>query len=328
MTKHIFLTGATGYIGGSILTALLQTPSKYTVSALVRQEDQAEVLRKLGVTPVLGSLDDAEVLTKASREADVVINAANSDHLPAIHAIVKGIKEKKDPNALLIHTSGTSAISFEGITTVPFDDEDIARVHNIPLTVIHRDVDSFIFENSNDFKAIIVVPSTINGVGSGPFKKTSVQAIGLAKVAVKRRKAGYLARDHEVVWSNVHIADLVDLYILVLEGALSGKIDKYGKEGGWYLGIAAEHTWIKIAERLAVILHKHGLVDTTSISPFEKEIEDKFGRFADVAYGKDSRGIANRGRKLGWNPHRPNVYETLEEQVQEAINTKEIFQFQ
>jgi len=253
-----------------------------------------------------------------------VINVANSDHLPAIHAIVKGIKAKKDPNALLIHTSGSSVISYEPITTIPFDDEDIERVHRIPLTSLHRDVDTFIFDNPNDFKAIIVVPSAINGIGNGPFKKNSAQTYILAKESVLRRKPGYFERDHEVIWPNVHVADLADLYILVLEGALSGKIQKYGKDGGWYLGIAAEHTWIKIAQSLGTLLLKRGLVDTPEISPFGQEIVDKYGAFGVFAFGKDSRGVATRGRNLGWNPSRPDIYATLEDEIEEGIRIGEI----
>jgi nucleoside-diphosphate-sugar epimerase len=216
MAIKVFITGATGYIGGAILSELLKTPQKYSISALVRKPEHGEVLKKLNVTPVYGSLDDAEVLVEASRNADVVINAANSDHLPAVHAIVKGLKEKKDKNAILIHTSGSAAISFDPITTVPFDDEDIARIHAIPKTVIHRDVDTFIYDNSDHFKAVIVAPSTINGTGKGPFKKSSAQVPLLAQIAVKRRKSGYFGREHEVVWSDVHIDDLADLYILIL----------------------------------------------------------------------------------------------------------------
>jgi len=54
----IFLTGASVYIGGSFLTTLLKYPNKYEITALVRNKEHAEGLRKLGGTPVLGSLDD------------------------------------------------------------------------------------------------------------------------------------------------------------------------------------------------------------------------------------------------------------------------------
>jgi len=35
--KHLFLTGGTGYIGGSVLTALVET-GRYDIVALIREE--------------------------------------------------------------------------------------------------------------------------------------------------------------------------------------------------------------------------------------------------------------------------------------------------
>lgn len=89
MPSKIFLLGATGYIGGSLLTTLLKSPEKYAVSALVRSKEQAEKLSLLGVTPVLGSLDDADVLYEAAKNADAVVNVADADHLPSTQSLIQ-----------------------------------------------------------------------------------------------------------------------------------------------------------------------------------------------------------------------------------------------
>ena len=65
----LFLLGV-GYIGGSVLSALLETGA-YTITALCRKEEQAQVLRKLGVTPLMGTLDSEEVITQATLDNDV-----------------------------------------------------------------------------------------------------------------------------------------------------------------------------------------------------------------------------------------------------------------
>jgi len=81
----VFLTGATGYIGGTVLTKLLESSSKkYSITALVRSETALPKLKSLGVKGLIGSLDDSELLAKAASEADLVINTANCDHLPSI----------------------------------------------------------------------------------------------------------------------------------------------------------------------------------------------------------------------------------------------------
>jgi len=64
----LFLVG-TGFIGGTVLTELLQT-GKYEIAALSRDEGKANKLKELGVRPVMGSLDD-EILAEESSKADV-----------------------------------------------------------------------------------------------------------------------------------------------------------------------------------------------------------------------------------------------------------------
>jgi nucleoside-diphosphate-sugar epimerase len=241
MAHKIFLTGATGYIGGSILNKLLQHPDKYSVTALVRDDKKAQELARLGVTTIDGDLNHQEALFMASEEADAVINAADADHLGAAKSIVKGLKAKNNKAAVFLHTSGTGVLCSEGATDTPFDDEDIAKIRKIPINAPHKEVDEWIFNNCDDITFSIIAPSIIYGLGRGPCKKLSVAIPALARAAVKRKKAGWVG-SKETRWGNVHIDDLVDLYILVLDGLLAGKIAQ-GKEGGWYFGSHGEHNW-------------------------------------------------------------------------------------
>jgi nucleoside-diphosphate-sugar epimerase len=323
----IFLTGSTGYIGGSVLTRLLKSPEKYSISALVRNKDQGEELKKLGVVPIYGSLDDTELIFKASKEADAVVDTASADHLSSAQAMIKGLKAKNNKKAVFFHTSGTGVLTFDPVTKVPFDDEDIQRIHSIPQKAPHKEIDQWIFDNVEDITAAIIAPSTIYGLGTGPFKKTSIQVIAVAKASAARRKAGYVGDRKDVLWGNVNIHDLVDLYILILEGLLSGTID-HGKKGGWYFGSSGEHSWSKVGEVLGQVLHKRGLVDTTEISPFEKKYSDEFLYGEEAAmhiFGHDSRAVANRSKRIGWKPKgKPTVYESIDEEVQFLIKNGEI----
>jgi len=323
-SAKIFLTGATGYIGGSVLTGLLNAPNGYVISALVRNKDQGEKLKQLGVTPVYGSLDDSDVLFEAAKAADAVVHTADADHLASAQSLVRGLKAKNSKRAVYLHTSGTGVLTFNPVTTNPFDDLDISRIHSIPPQALHKEIDSWVFENTDDITAAIIAPSTINGIGSGPFKKTSSQVIGLAKAAAARRKAGYVGRDN-VVWNNVNINDLVDLYLLVLAGLLADTAD-HGKEGGWYFGVTHEHSWYKVAQTLAAVLSKRGLVDSTDVTPFEQQYIDNYlyGPVATYVFGSDSRAIANRSKKIGWKPSGADVYQTIEEEVEYLIKNGEL----
>jgi nucleoside-diphosphate-sugar epimerase len=71
----IFMTGVTGYIGGSIFSLI--NLSKYHVVALVRTETQANICKKYNIESVIGDIDSLEILEKQAYRADVVMHLAN-----------------------------------------------------------------------------------------------------------------------------------------------------------------------------------------------------------------------------------------------------------
>ena len=73
MTK-LFVTGATGYIGGDALYAIAKAHPEYEITALVRNSDKgAKVAQEYPkVRLVYGGLDDAELLEKEAAAADIV----------------------------------------------------------------------------------------------------------------------------------------------------------------------------------------------------------------------------------------------------------------
>lgn len=91
-TINILLTGATGtfdnalgstdadkkfagYIGGSVLSALLShlRQDEFDITVLVRSEVKASLFERVGVTPVVGSYNDSALLKNLASQADVVI---------------------------------------------------------------------------------------------------------------------------------------------------------------------------------------------------------------------------------------------------------------
>jgi len=101
----VFVTGASGYIGGSVAAALLE--AGHAVEGLVRSQARAEAVEARGITPLIGTLDDADVLVEAARRADAVVNAADAEHLGAVEALVGALAGS---GKALVHTSGTSIV--------------------------------------------------------------------------------------------------------------------------------------------------------------------------------------------------------------------------
>src|SRR5262245_54597923 len=71
---RIFLTGATGYIGGAVLEALLR--AGHDVTALVRDNEKARRVAGRGAHPVIGNLADVDSYRAAADAQDGYVHAA------------------------------------------------------------------------------------------------------------------------------------------------------------------------------------------------------------------------------------------------------------
>ena len=116
----VFVAGATGYIGGSIVERLMATG--HQVSGLVRSEGKIPLLKGRGIDPVVGTLDDPEILTKAAQAADAVIPAASADHTGCVVTLVTALERS---GKLLIHTTGSAIVA---------DHADGEYASGVPLT--------------------------------------------------------------------------------------------------------------------------------------------------------------------------------------------------
>src|SRR2546429_5396205 len=71
---RIFLTGATGYIGGAVLDALVK--AGHEVTALVRDNEKARRVGKRGGHPIIGNLAEPESYKTAADAQDGYIHTA------------------------------------------------------------------------------------------------------------------------------------------------------------------------------------------------------------------------------------------------------------
>jgi len=326
MTTTIFLTGATGYIGGAILFQLLQDKT-YHISALLRAKDKAEKLEKLGVRVVLGSLDDKALIAEEAYKANVVIHLGDCDHLVSARAIVEGLQKKfkeTGKKSIYIHTSGSGILSVDtrgnSASEKIFDDLNTADLNAIPLSQPHRNVDTFILARDAAYHLVIIAPTTIYGRGhylEGISNLVSTQIPLAIKAALKHKKPQQIGKGLNI-WSNVHVDDVADLYILLLRKLLKGELK--GDDLGYYFAENGEHAWKQIHEEIAGVLHSKGIIKDTSINEVNtnEEITEAFG-FPEALYfiGGNSRAKANKARKNGWSPKYggDDVFKSIEADV-------------
>ncbi|KAK7453288.1 hypothetical protein VKT23_011963 [Stygiomarasmius scandens] len=275
----ILVTGATGYIGGSILTRLLQRSdfSEFDIRVLVRSSEKGKKLEGLGFKSVIGSHTDESIMVKAVSEVDVVIATADCDDLVAAQLTLKGMKkrfEETGKQPIFIHTASIDPTSGTGVyldlaggmrsTDVIYDDANPDQIETLAPTQPHRIVDLEIIAADKEgyIKSYIVLPPTVYGIATGSLFEAgisnphSIQVPFFIKAAIARRQGGMIGEGKNV-WPNVNIHEsLVSL----------------------------------------------GLGDNSLPSTFSAEEEKKyFGPFA-LLFGTNSRCLATRAKSLGWKP--------------------------
>lgn len=315
---NIFVTGGTGYIGGAVISRLIQHPDakSFEISALVRTAEKAKKLETLGVRPVIGSYSDLKVLTEEAAKADYVIALADADALPAAEAILAGLKQRHEKTGTvpkLIHTSGTAFImdnakGMHGDHTI-YSDLDADAIAALPETAPHRHVDiPIIGANLEGYvRSYIVAPGTVFGTVSGPLvdlgiqNEHSIQFPLLFKVAIARKRSDYIGLGKNI-WPAVEVNDTADLY-LILFNAIRSNPDSvpFGREG-IYFAESSEYTGYEIAKATSEALVELGVSQPHEPTAFKpEELDEYFGIFWPFL-STNSRARADRSRALGWKP--------------------------
>jgi len=295
----VFVTGASGYIGGSIAARLIE--KGHQCRGLVRDQDKAQLMAARGIAPVLGRLDDADVLAREARLADGVINAANSDHRGAVEALVDGLAGSGKP---LLHTSGSSVVADEARGDFAADRifDDDTPFDPRPDKAARAAIDRFVRDAAaRDIRSAVLCNTMIYGVGQG-LQPNSVQIPRLVALARRAGVARHVGRGLNI-WSNVHIEDVVDLYLIALERASAGAF--YFVENG-------EASFREIAEAIA---RRLGLGEPQAW-PFEEAAHEWGPVHAAYTFGSNSRVRGKRARaELAWRPRHGSVAEWIEQDM-------------
>ncbi|CAL1702850.1 unnamed protein product [Somion occarium] len=315
----ILILGATGYIGGSVLSRLLAHPDveRFEITALVRSAEKAERLRELGVKTVIGSTDDAEKLETLASQAHIVFSMVDADDLAAIQTILRGLKKRHDTSSdipILIHTSGAAVLGDQakGLhdSDVIYDDTNFEQIEALPPSQPHHDVDIAIVEADKQgyLKSYIVVPSLVHGIASGPLvdigiqNPFSMQIPGFILAGLDRGQVGMVG-EGRAIWSNVHIDDVANLFLVLFDTILSNP-EKVGHGSeGYFFAENGEHTWYDLSKAIGEALVQAGLSkDSEPTSLTDDELIKYTGSVRGEQMGTNARCRANKARALGWNP--------------------------
>src|ERR1700760_3587355 len=141
---RVFLTGATGFIGSSIVKELIG--AGHQVIGLTRSDQGAEALQAAGATTHRGTLDDLQSLQRGAADSDGVIHCAfNHDDFTKLAAA--GLADRLAIEALgaalagagkpLVITSGTAHLPPDRIGSEDdMPDPNAAARHRIPSEIV------------------------------------------------------------------------------------------------------------------------------------------------------------------------------------------------
>ncbi|WP_130888737.1 NAD-dependent epimerase/dehydratase family protein [Pseudomonas sp. Sample_21] len=285
---NVFVTGAAGFIGGSIATGL------------VRSAEQADELKALGMNAVIGTLDDSQLLAQQARAADAVINAASSDHRGAVEALLDALRGS---NKVFLHTSGSSIV---GDASGGKSSDDIYYEDNLPEPTVDKAarvaIDNLVLAAAQDGVNSAVICNTLIYGHSLGVNRDSVQLPRLLKQA---RKSGVVRHvgTGQNIWSNVHIEDVVALYQLALTKNVPGT---------FYFVESGEASFIDMTTAMAEALNLGEPQDW----PLQ-DAEAEWGyEMANYGLGSNSRVRGKHARDLlGWTPKRTSVVEWIRNEM-------------
>lgn len=210
----VFITGATGFIGSSILDQVLRRG--HQVVALARSEASALKLGARGVEVHRGSIDDTASILSALDGVDGVIHAAFNhdfshyaqncaDDGALLDAMAEALRGTGKP---LIATSGTTVVPAGRLATE--DQEGSPQIARSASERFHR------FKEEGVRTGTVRLPPSVHGEGDTAFVP--------AAIAIARR-TGVSAYIDEGVnrWPAVHRHDAARLFCDVLERGEPGQ---------------------------------------------------------------------------------------------------------
>ncbi|KAI9723082.1 MAG: hypothetical protein M1828_004330 [Chrysothrix sp. TS-e1954] len=312
----LFLVGATGYIGGSLLTHLLKTHEDWHITCLVRSSAQESTLRELSpnVSSVVGSLDTLDVLRAEASKADIVVNCSDCDKEAGILALVDGTIERQkvtDVKPLIVQVSGTASLVDRPVSygakvdRVRSDVDDIDEILAFdPSNRLHVKVDQAFMSKCDEsgVRDVLLAPGAVFGRGTGPFKKQTYVSILYEAIAGRGRP--FVVGEGESRWSASSVRDAASAIAFFLEEGIKAPEAcrlRFGRRGFYFIESFEMRTreWaLEAAGRLVDL----GRIKNLDVESLTVEEAGKSHPFLASLIGTSSRCRADRLKALGWMP--------------------------
>lgn len=285
----VFVTGATGYVGGAAARAFRR--GGHHVYGLARTDAGARTLEAQEIIPVLGDLADPTTYLSTASRCAVLVHAAFDDKsrgIPKDRAAVESLLEagrRGSQNKTFIYTSG---VWVHGDTRGALVDET-TPLDPLPL-VSWRPPHEALVLSSDAVRGIVLRPACVYGGSGGmPGSWFAAAADGVPPEVVG---------DGSNRWALIHIEDLGEAYRLAAESGLSREVF-----------CVVERSRETVGEMAAAAARAAGLSGAIRSLPLI-DARKTLGAFADALAADQRIDGGKAERTLGWRPrHRGFVDE-------------------
>lgn len=205
---NVFITGATGFIGSAVARALLA--KEHRLTALVRPQTDASWLESAGAAVVRGELSDIRDQAAVIEAHEVRIHTAiaGENTSAADRAVIDALASPV-ANGAFLYTSGVWALGNTGTA-----DED-TPVNPLPISRWRPPHERLVLDGAGDaFAAAVIRPGCVYGRGQSLLRPWFA--------SVDEGRPIRIVGDGKNRWSMIHIDDLADCYVRIVEQRASG----------------------------------------------------------------------------------------------------------
>ena len=285
---NVALTGATGFVGSHILAEL--HAHGHDVTALVRDDAQAQTVAAQGATPAVVDLYDRPAVVKVLSGTDGAVHTASPGDATSADldsAVVDAAIEAFDGTGKpYLHIGGLWVYGSNSTIT-----ED--SPYDAPALVSWKEpIDRRVLD-AGGLRGVVILSSVAYGDGGG-----GVPGVLLGSPRDPDGNVIMIGTGQQH-WSTVHVADLADFFRRVLESDSA--------RGRYVVGNGLRPTVAELTEAAAVAVGAPG-----AVSGSDEEARTRLGDyFAEVVLLDQGTEAIRARSELGWLPTRPGLADDL-----------------
>lgn len=289
---NVFMTGATGYIGGYVARKLRE--HGHDVTALVRASSDHAALSDRGIATITGDLGDLGRMRDTITAHDVFIHTAISSHdtVALDREAVEAFVAASGRDSHFIYTSSVWVLA----AAAGMSDEE-SDAAPLSISTWRAEHEQLVLDAAGSgIKTTILRPGCVYGGPQGLLRECFSAAFRGDTISV--------AGEGDNRWALVHVCDLADLYLRAIETRTGGVL--HGTDDSNLPMLELAHSVASSARRSSNVV----------VLP-EQEAREQLGPIAE-GWLADQQVSSERTReRVGWMPRHTSFTESLPSQWRE-----------